>query len=553
MLVLFAAADPWDDRRRDRARSRTCFYAQTTVVIVPQRIPQSYVRSTVTLSIAERLASTSQQILSRNTLEPLINELDVFPALRTRMPMEPLIIWFRRGVTIRMATADSFVIGYGGYDPVRVQKIAERLAELFIRESVKEREMLADSTSQFLETELKAASVRLQAQEKRVEEYRRRYAGQLPSQLEANLRILQGTSAQLTGLVESLNRERARREEILRDLSNIAPPPLRLLNGRARGHGRKRIDDRHPAAGERSSARRPALATSCGCGSPPSIRTWSVSRTSSRGSRRPPRAPAPSEPTQPIMSAREALRETLKVVENQIGAAGSRKEAARRHRHLPGRVSLCPSASPMGAVTRDTADASRLLRPAREARVRIVANLERQQVGEQFGSSSGRSSTAPVSPNRPLIDDRVAIGARLGLTLLVIRELRDRGLHAEGETACVSPSSARADDCHALGSPADAPAPTALVLAALAVVVVVTTIRLVSEADVYLRLACAAPFKLTPDPAPSSSTDQHQAALSSSKCTFTEGKGLTVLTGEAERSNDDRAGPRSCVSRQWQS
>jgi hypothetical protein len=39
-----------------------------------------------------------------------------------------------------------------------------------------------------------------------------------------------------------------------------------------------------------------------------------------------------------------------------------------------------------------------------------------------------------VSPNRPFIVlVALAIGAGLGLALLVVRELRDRGLHAEAE------------------------------------------------------------------------------------------------------------------------
>jgi len=52
---------------------------------------------------------------------------------------------------------------------------------------------------------------------------------------------------------------------------------------------------------------------------------------------------------------------------------------------------------------------------------------------------------------------------------------------------------------------------------------------------VYLRHfgLQTAPFELTPDPARLVLTDQHQEALSTLEYAFTEGKGLTVLTGEA--------------------
>src|SRR5262249_50639664 len=97
----------------------------------------------------------------------------------------------------------------------------ERLANMFIEENLRDRVVLADGTSQFLESQLEDARQRLIAHEKKLESYRERYAGQLPSQLEANLQVVRTDDARLPALSESINRDRDRKllqERLLADL-----------------------------------------------------------------------------------------------------------------------------------------------------------------------------------------------------------------------------------------------------------------------------------------------------------------------------------------------
>lgn len=55
------------------------YKSETLIMVVPQRVPDSYVRSTVTTSIADRLRSFNQQITSRTRLEPVIKEFNLYP------------------------------------------------------------------------------------------------------------------------------------------------------------------------------------------------------------------------------------------------------------------------------------------------------------------------------------------------------------------------------------------------------------------------------------------------------------------------------------------
>ena len=51
------------------------YSAPTTILVVPQRVPESFVRSTVTVDVAERLQTISQSILTRTRLERIIEQL----------------------------------------------------------------------------------------------------------------------------------------------------------------------------------------------------------------------------------------------------------------------------------------------------------------------------------------------------------------------------------------------------------------------------------------------------------------------------------------------
>ncbi|HMF95453.1 MAG TPA: Wzz/FepE/Etk N-terminal domain-containing protein, partial [Vicinamibacterales bacterium] len=44
------------------------YRSETLILVIPQRIPESYVHSTVTMRIEDRLRSISQEILSRSRL-----------------------------------------------------------------------------------------------------------------------------------------------------------------------------------------------------------------------------------------------------------------------------------------------------------------------------------------------------------------------------------------------------------------------------------------------------------------------------------------------------
>src|SRR3954469_4368409 len=88
--VVSAAVAAWSYKLPDRYRS------ETVILVVPQRVPESYVRSTVTTRIEDRLQSLSQQIMSRTRLERIIQDFNLYEKERKTGIMEDIVQRMRR-------------------------------------------------------------------------------------------------------------------------------------------------------------------------------------------------------------------------------------------------------------------------------------------------------------------------------------------------------------------------------------------------------------------------------------------------------------------------
>ncbi len=183
-------------------------YKATTLILVQaQTVPENYVRPTVTATVLDRLNTISQEILNRTTLERVIKEFNLYAKLRKDVPMETVVEKMTKSIEVNMTKGldpsrrdkgqNAFTISYEGEDPKTVMMVTNRLASLFIEQNLKVREMQAEGTSDFLGKELKRIEEGLVKKEEEVRKYRERNMGQLPQQLEPNLRTLDSLQLQL--------------------------------------------------------------------------------------------------------------------------------------------------------------------------------------------------------------------------------------------------------------------------------------------------------------------------------------------------------------------
>jgi len=178
------------------------YQAETLILIEPQRVPQNYVQPIVSSDLDARISTLSQQIMSRTNLEKIIERFKLFSAPKyEKMYMEDKVENIRKRVSVEVTRvrndAEAFNISFIWADREKVMNIANTLATYFIDQNLKVREAQAVGTSNFLDDELNTMKIRLMGVEENLKKYRETYMGELPEQLETNLRILDNLQAQL--------------------------------------------------------------------------------------------------------------------------------------------------------------------------------------------------------------------------------------------------------------------------------------------------------------------------------------------------------------------
>src|SRR5688572_26949285 len=120
------------------------YRSETLILVVPQRVPESYVRSTVTTRIEDRLQSISQQILSRTRLERIIQDFNLYAEERRTGIMEDIVEEMRKDINVQIVKGDAFRVAFVADEARTAMRVTERLASLFIEENLRDREVLAE-------------------------------------------------------------------------------------------------------------------------------------------------------------------------------------------------------------------------------------------------------------------------------------------------------------------------------------------------------------------------------------------------------------------------
>jgi polysaccharide chain length determinant protein (PEP-CTERM system associated) len=179
------------------------YKSSITILIIPQTVPEDYVRSTISFKVEQQLSTIKQQVMSRTTLTKMMDELALFEKERKKLSSEEMFALIRRRIEIEVVhgqsrgSSEAFSLSFLHEDPQSAMRATARLASLFIGENLKTREQQAVGTSEFLESQLRDTKARLEVMEQRVKDYKMRYMGELPQQMEANLRMLAGLQDRL--------------------------------------------------------------------------------------------------------------------------------------------------------------------------------------------------------------------------------------------------------------------------------------------------------------------------------------------------------------------
>jgi polysaccharide chain length determinant protein (PEP-CTERM system associated) len=155
--------------------------------------------------LKDTISTLSEVVLSRNNLEGIINQFDLYPKLRQALPIEDVIELMRKYIKISPSTrGDTFSVYYEGGEQAKVMKVTNALAAKFIEENLKYREIRASETSKYTQDELNLSKSVLDKKEQIMRDYKLKYYNEMPEQRESNLSRLNALNGQYQGIQDSI-------------------------------------------------------------------------------------------------------------------------------------------------------------------------------------------------------------------------------------------------------------------------------------------------------------------------------------------------------------
>ena len=450
-IVLGIATTIWTQSLPNRYQSTV------TILVVPPRVSEKVVDQTMNTTLAERLQALQQRLMSRSNLERIVQELNLYPEQRKRMLMEQVVDMMEKDAGFNVTKAkgrkgepNHFTVSFQSENPRTAMQVADRLASLYLNANLEDREQHAISNTEFLRSQAEDHRKKLQEQEKRLEAYKRLYGGELPSQVQSNLQIMNSTTAELQQLADKVSRDRERQlilEQLIRDeMSTVIATPAQASDkdGKTGPAGataaeqleqarvayramRLKFTEDHPdvVAAEKQIAALEKKAEAEALQQPLS------------GNGQPTRTLTPAEASR--QSRLTQMRAELQNLERRVTA--NQAEEKRLHGVMAAyrtRVERAPSREvELTDLQRDhdalQATYTSLQKRLQEAEVAV--NLERLQVGEQF-----RIVEPANIPERPSGPDRMRFalmgllaGLGLGVTVAGLLEYRDTSLRTEAD------------------------------------------------------------------------------------------------------------------------
>jgi polysaccharide chain length determinant protein (PEP-CTERM system associated) len=181
------------------------YRSSTLILVTPQRVPSSFVTSTVTIDLTQRMQSIAQEILSRTRLEEIIREFNLYPTTGNSAAMEDRVERLRKQVKVEFRQNNAFQLSFEHQNPEKAKDVASRLGSIFIEQNLQVREQQAMGTKSFITAEADRLRKELEEQEATVNQFKAAHRFEMPDQLDANLRTLEQLRRELEASSQRLS------------------------------------------------------------------------------------------------------------------------------------------------------------------------------------------------------------------------------------------------------------------------------------------------------------------------------------------------------------
>jgi uncharacterized protein involved in exopolysaccharide biosynthesis len=225
------------------ALQETRYVAKATIMISSQKLSEEFVRPTIQEDTLERVNALLGEALSRENLTKILEQRDLYPKLQAEGRTNEALNALRMDIRVGMETG---LMGQGSQDRARILAIecvalkpqaaadlANDVANLIVTGGVRLRSEQARLTTEFMRKELASAEEALREQNRKITDFKEKYRGELPDELEPNLRRLEMLQNQRQSLATQIAEGETRVAMIASGTSHDSGPAKKLAEARS--------------------------------------------------------------------------------------------------------------------------------------------------------------------------------------------------------------------------------------------------------------------------------------------------------------------------------
>jgi protein tyrosine kinase modulator len=190
------------------------YKSSATILIKEQDIPPEMVRSTVTSFASQRIQAISQKVMARSNLLEIIDKYSLYVDEKERLTTEQIINEMRENISLDLidaavvdprtgrptAATIAFQLSFSGQYPSKVQKVANELMSLYLKENLKERSEQANETYTFLNDESNRLTKEINDLEGRLARFKEQHVHTLPELQQLNLSLMERAEREISDI-----------------------------------------------------------------------------------------------------------------------------------------------------------------------------------------------------------------------------------------------------------------------------------------------------------------------------------------------------------------
>ena len=213
------------------------YKSSATILIKEQDIPPELVRSTVTSFASQRIQAISQRVMARPNLLEIIDKYELYQDEKKRLTTEEIVDEMRDNIGLDLIDADvvdprtgrpmaatiAFQLSFAGENPAQVQKVANELMSLYLKENLKERSEKANETYVFLKDESERLDKEIAELQVKLANFKEQHVNTLPELRQLNQSMMDRTDRELSDVENQIRAQEQTKVYLQSQLAQIKP------------------------------------------------------------------------------------------------------------------------------------------------------------------------------------------------------------------------------------------------------------------------------------------------------------------------------------------